>query len=222
MIAPPPLSDNEVHIFCRSLDDEVARYVSPDELLRADRLLDPEKRRRFITGRSLLREVLGRYLAKPPHEIAFTTGVHGKPFLSTAVHKNPPHFNLSHSGNVFLLAIAADREVGIDVEEMNSDIPFPEIARLTFTPREQGELFALPDYQQRPFFYRIWTRKEAYLKACGAGFSNPGAIETPRSPVSSSAPHGQEPWHIREITVPNTCCASLAVKGAPPLIRYPG
>jgi len=216
---------HEVHIHCATLDTHTVRYVSPDELQRADRLLDPHKRDLFLASRSLLREILGGYLGIQPEELHVAVGAHGKPYLDTdSANDARLHFNLSHSGSLFLLAIAADREVGIDVEQLRDDTPYPEMARLAFSPIEQLKLFRLPEHLQRGAFYRCWTRKEACLKACGLGFSLPSnSFDITLQPHISSAliVHNLHSiWIIQDITVLSGYCAALAVNGAPPIIRY--
>lgn len=221
---PWPL-ENEVHIHCKSLATEIARYTSPEESIKAARLLDPHKRNNSLTGRGLLREILGNYLGLQPTELHFSEGEHGKPYLSgIPTNTSRLHFNLSHSGPLFLLAIAANREVGVDIEQLTDYTPFPDMARLAFSLREQKELFILPDYLQRSAFYRCWTRKEAYLKACGMGFALPSnsfdVSLLPENQVSLISPDGLSHWHLQDLCVPEDYHATLAVHGFIPIIRY--
>ncbi|MDD2309089.1 MAG: 4'-phosphopantetheinyl transferase superfamily protein [Desulfuromonadaceae bacterium] len=217
--------DNEVQIHCRHLAANTAYYVSSDEMSRADRLLAPDKKNSFIAGRGLLREILSGYLGIKAEKLHFTVGEHGKPrLLGNKADNGRLHFNLSHSGDLFLLAVGIDREVGIDVEQIRNDTPFRDIARLAFSPDEQQRLLALPDDLQRDAFFRCWTRKEACLKACGMGFAltvNRFEInffqETPTVFVS---PDDLSIWTLEDITAPVDHCAALAVKGAAPIIRY--
>lgn len=223
MFARP--QNNEVHIHCLTLATEISRYVSPDEMFRADRLLDPHKRKRFIASRGLLREILSRYLCIKAEEIHFAIGEHGKPRLSDNKSDNDRlHFNLSHSGDLFLLAVAADREVGIDVEQIGNDTPYADLALLAFSPEEQQELRVLPDHLQRAAFYRCWTRKEACLKACGMGFAlMPNSLNInfiQNKPVKHVSPDDLSLWILEDITVPIDYSAALAVTGANPIIRY--
>ena len=225
MIPFPWPQENEVHIHRAVLGSETERYVSSNERVRAEVLLDPYKKKRFLAGRGLLREILGGYLGIQPGEVHFTLGEHGKPYLSTTtVNKEQLHFNLSHSGTMFLLAIAVDRNVGIDLEQLSSDIPYPDMARIAFSPREQKELFDLPHHLQLAAFYRCWTRKEAYLKACGSGFaiksSSFDVSLLPGSPAVLIEPGKPPVWLLVDISVPETYCAALAVQGSMPIIRY--
>lgn len=213
---------NEVHIHCVPLAASPAHYVSPEELRRAGRLRDPCKRSLFMASRGLLRAILAGYLKTEPKELRISVGEHGKPYLfGNEVRLN---FNLSHSGSLFLLAVAADREVGIDVEQIRDETPFADMARLSFSPREQEELFILPDNLQQSAFYRCWTRKEACMKACGMGFALPSnsfdVSLSPHATSSLSAPTPLSPWSLQDIHVPEGYCAAVAVPGANPVIRY--
>jgi 4'-phosphopantetheinyl transferase len=217
--------DNEVQIHCLSFAADVLRHISSDERHRADRLLDTDKRKRFIAGRGLLREILSGYLGIKAEDLHFDVGEHGKPRLSVNKADNGQlHFNLSHSGDLFLLAVAADREVGIDVEQIRNDTPFRDIARLAFSPGEQQQLLALPDDLQRDAFYRCWTRKEAFMKACGMGFALiSNSLDSNffrKTPAEFVSPDNLSIWTLEDITAPVDHCAALAVKGAAPIIRY--
>ncbi|MDD2582503.1 MAG: 4'-phosphopantetheinyl transferase superfamily protein [Desulfuromonadaceae bacterium] len=216
---------NEVHIHRAVPGINPIHYVSSDERSRADRLLDPCKKKSFLAYRSLLREIFGRYLRIEPEDVHFEIGEQGKPYLSnTGVNKEQLQFNLSHSDTMLLLAVAADREVGIDVERVNIDIPFTDIARIAFSLREQQELFALPGQLQPAAFYRCWARKEAYMKACGMGFVMKSAgfdvTLLPGTPAALITPNKPPGWHLFDITVPEDYYAALAVEGPLPVIRY--
>ena len=218
----PHPREHEVHIHCLSLSGLATLYISPDEQFRADQLLNPDKQRYFIASHGLLRTILGGYLGKQPQDLHFRVGEHGKPSLWGD--DAWLHFNLSHSDHLFLLAIASDREVGIDVEQLRDDTPFAKMAQMTFSPREQAGLFSLPHHLQRSTFYRCWTRKEAYLKACGTGFSVPSnsfdVSLLQEEPARVITPESQTLWYLQEINVPAGFCATLAVPESIADIRY--
>ena len=221
----PKLQDNEVHIHCLPLASGSSHHVSPDEMQRADRLQEQHKREQFLAARGLLRTILGGYLGTKPEELQFAVGENGKPHLSgSGGCDDQIHFNLSHSGALFLLAVAADREVGIDAEQLLDETPIHNMARLAFSPREQAELFALQGHLQRSAFYRCWTRKEACLKACGLGFALPpnsfNVCLKAESQALSFIPNDGSSWFLQDITVPAGYCAALATKGAPPVVNY--
>ncbi len=144
--------------------------LSADEMGRAARLRVPAKAREFTLCRTRLRQILGRYLGLAPGELLFSCNPHGKPALS-ASHAGGPQFNLAHSGAWMLLAIVAGEPVGIDLERLNADFDFVPIARRYFSPAEQEQLQQSCPRRCRRIFYRLWTRKEAYLKGRGAGFA---------------------------------------------------
>ncbi len=174
MMLPP----NEVHLWSASLDEtnpaEYAAFkgiLDPTEFHRAGRFHFARDQRRFTLARGILRTLLAHYLATSPVSLVFGYTPRGKPHLS-----NPAadlRFNLSHSGGAALFAFARDREVGVDLEageRLGDD--WPLLARRFFSTPEQDELFAIPTAQQRPAFLDGWTRKEAYLKATGAGIAD--------------------------------------------------
>lgn len=164
----PPRAD-EVDVWLVDLDREDERGVvlSSDEAARAGRLLLPEKRRQFRNARSALRHVLARALARPAAELRFAYGEHGRPLLLD----HPIAFNLSHSGRWALVAVAAQGDLGVDVEETATGRPLDRLAERFFSPDERRRYRRLPAAERRAAFYRAWTLKEAYVKALGTGLS---------------------------------------------------
>jgi len=172
---PPPLLDNQVHVVTSRLDElppvSPEACLSADELVRAARWQRPQDRDRFICGRAWLRRTLAAYLGMAPASLTFELGAHGKPALP------PPHhglqFNLSHSDDVALLAVSRAGRVGVDVEAVRPMADMAAIARRHFAPAEWQRWSALTADQRVPGFYDCWTRKEAYVKAVGAGLLAP-------------------------------------------------
>jgi len=123
------------------------------------------------TSRSLLRTVLGRYLEEDPAAIAFRVGEHGKPALADA--SAPLDFNLSHSGSLILIAVATDRELGIDVERMEPGRDFLALAERGLGPDAAARLRELEPTDRASAFYAAWVRHEALLKCGGGGFGGP-------------------------------------------------
>ncbi len=153
--------------------DACRAVLSADEVLRAERFHLELHRRRFTLCRGLLRTLLGRYLAVPPHRIAITCGEHGKPAVAGPAPADGLCFNLAHSRDLVLLAFAWNRPVGVDIEYLR-DMPRAEdLARRFFSPDEHAGILRLPPGRRREGFLRCWTAKEAFLKATGAGFSFP-------------------------------------------------
>lgn len=147
----------------------VAKFIPPGELARINSFKHPEAWSRQLLAHAALRSLLGERLNVEAQKIRFRTDAHGKPMLAG---DGALHFNLSHSGNLALIAISASVEVGVDVEHIR---PIHDLSRLAgrfFTPREAAALAALPEPNRPAAFFRSWTRKEAVLKATGLGIAN--------------------------------------------------
>lgn len=127
-------------------------------------------RRRFVSN------TLSRYLGIAPDGVRICAGPNGKPILDPD-HHPPLHFNLAHSGEFALLAVAR-RRVGVDLEHTR---PLPEIPGLIdrfLATGEAAAIAALPASERPGAFFRAWTKKEAYLKALGDGVAQgPGLAE---------------------------------------------
>ncbi len=180
------LDPRQVHIWQAALDvspERLASYqvaLAPSERERAERFRFLQDRHRFTVGRGILRSLLGGYLGLAPGAVPLTHTPRGKPYLAGGV---PLAFNLSHSQGVAIYAFAWEVDLGVDLEILR---PVPEAARLAarfFSAAEAEAIAALPEAERSRGFFRVWTRKEAYLKATGEGIPGLGAIE-----VSVAAP----------------------------------
>jgi len=172
--APP--ASGEIHVWRIDLAAALpapadTALLSPDERERAGRLLSEHKRARFIAGRSTLRRLLGRYLDEEPQGLVFHYGRHGKPALVARTSSESLTFNFSHSKNLALLAVATDREVGIDLEYRHRNISVDSFARHILCENETVALQRLPANRHQQALLAAWTRKEAYLKALGDGLA---------------------------------------------------
>ncbi|GEJ57776.1 4'-phosphopantetheinyl transferase family protein [Anaeromyxobacter diazotrophicus] len=145
----------------------LAASLSDDELRRAARFRFAVHRDRFIAARGQLRLLLARYLGLAPSAVAFERGPFGKPRLAGG----GPRFSASHSEELALYAVAADREVGIDVERVRPMAALAAVADQFFAPGEARALRALAGEARARAFFACWTRKEALLKAAGVGLT---------------------------------------------------
>ncbi len=184
--------------------------LSLDERERAERFGAGEPRRQFVFGRAVLRQLLGACLNVEPAALVFGLQPRGKPFLASSALAGNLRFNLSHSGQMTAIALARGREVGVDIESIQRLDDLPLLAERIFSPCERGELFSLPEPQQRAAFFNGWTRKEAWLKATGEGLTNdlpaigvtlapgkkPELLELPAGPGAARR------WAIRVIPLP--------------------
>jgi phosphopantetheine--protein transferase-like protein len=146
--------------------------LSTEERERCSRLHFRESRRDFIAAHALLRRSLSAY--SPRHAPAlwsFEAGPMGKPSLSRMSNANEPiEFNLSHTRGFVACSISSVR-VGLDVERINPETQYLEIAEHFFHANEISALRTLPSHDGAIRFIELWTLKEALLKGLGLGIS---------------------------------------------------
>jgi 4'-phosphopantetheinyl transferase len=168
--------DGEVHVWgmrVDAFDGDGAQqaWLSADERLRASRLRFEADRRRFVAARCALRGILSLYDGRHPEDIRFCYSRGWKPELETPAGPSSLRFNVSHSGTLALCAVANGRRIGVDVEHVCLPPSADAIVDRIFSPREREEYYGVPE-RQRPFvFFRVWTLKEAFVKAVGAGLN---------------------------------------------------
>ena len=167
------LNSNEIHLWNASQKNSVIDFgcLSSDEKARAEQFHFEKDRYAFTFSRTLLRSILSRYLDLEPRAIRFNYTPHGKPFLDPLQNPNQLHFNVSHTHQTVIYAISKNHEVGVDVEYKNQTIDYLSIAKNFFSPYENDCLNKISTPQQCELFYRIWTCKEAFIKAIGLGLS---------------------------------------------------
>src|SRR5215813_7171848 len=144
------LATGEVHVWRLALDQpesvlaEFRKMLEAHELERASRFHFEKHRNHFVVGRGGLRYVLARYLNAKPEEFRFSYGTYGKPELAG----EPLRFNVSHSHGMALIAVAADRELGVDVEHIRADFATEDIARRFFSRLEVATFNSLRTEEQ--------------------------------------------------------------------------
>ncbi len=152
--------------------------LSPDEQERAGRFALDLDRVRFVAARGLLRTILGTCLGTEPHRIEFAYSAKGRPSLGGEFTRSGLQFNLAHSGGLGVFAVARRGAVGVDVEQVRAVPELEGLIERFFSARECAEIRRLCGEAQIMAFFRIWTRKEAWLKATGEGITGtPQAIE---------------------------------------------
>ncbi|MHA7962500.1 4'-phosphopantetheinyl transferase family protein [Paenibacillus sp. CAU 1782] len=140
--------------------------VPPDRALRIKRFRHWQDQWRSLAGDVLVRYVLRERFGLPASKILFKKNPYNKPVLAG----EDVHFNVSHSG-IWTVAAFHSMDIGIDIEQMGmADM---ELARSMFASSEYEALCSQPPEKRNRLFYDIWTRKESYLKALGAGLSLP-------------------------------------------------
>jgi len=171
----PPLDASEVQLWridlsgTTGLYDRFAPLLAPSEQLHANRCRPGRVQDHFSVGRGCLRILLGNASGQDFRSLLISTGVHGKPELSSA-NGDSISFNVAHSEDTVLIALTRTGSVGVDVEYFDRRTDIMEVAQHNFTRAENDCLAAITDPHSRiETFYRYWTRKEAVLKADGRG-----------------------------------------------------
>jgi 4'-phosphopantetheinyl transferase len=223
------LPQDEVHIWRVGLDWSPVRMrafnaiLSSDEQQRAERFHFAVDRVRYVVGRGALRTILARCMnVNAADRLRFEYGAFGKPQLAGGSAEIPLQFNLSHSGELILIALATGRAVGTDVERVREDVEVERIAASFFSPQEQRDLQSLPARLRVQAFFDCWTRKEAYIKAVGNGLSLPldqfDVCFLPgqecRLLATRPDPAEARRWVIRALDVGPDYRAAAAVEGA--------
>ena len=142
----------------------ISDVLSPEEREYATVFHNERARRQFVISRGMLRLLLSRYLDRPTTDIQFETEGDGKPVLAG---NRDLEFNLSHSGEIVVYAVAASRPVGVDLEQLR---PMPralELARRFLSPEENEAIAAAPQELRDREFLSSWVKREAYAKARG-------------------------------------------------------
>nr|WP_225587537.1 4'-phosphopantetheinyl transferase superfamily protein [Methylomonas fluvii] len=145
----------------------LASRLSDDEMLKAQAFKLPTLHDRYIAARGMLRETVAGYLAADPATLKFVSGPYGKPALLD----EPLQFNISHTADSLLIAVANFADIGIDVETVKLRRNFENLAQRCFSEREYQGWCELPVELQADAFYRLWTKKEAFVKAVGRGIA---------------------------------------------------
>lgn len=160
--------------------------LSADDAARAERLSPGPARRRFVAARGTLRAGLGELSGLEPASLLLTAGAHGKPELADG---GRIRFNVSHSGRLALVAVALGREVGVDVERVRPRSRLDAIARRCFSAAERRALAEGAEGDRLELFYRLWTAREAFVKATGRGLAAAAeSFEVPPWPAGVDAP----------------------------------
>ena len=237
--APPagremfPLRPGEVHLWRIPLEQSAGclaarrALLSAEERTRLDRYRFPELKERFVARRGALRTILSRYVGVEPVELRFQRDAEGKPRLDVQAGAPRVRFNLSDSEELALLAVTLDHEIGVDLEALR---PLPELeslARDHLAPREREELLALPESERLAAFFRVWMRKEAWLKALGSGLAHDldtfavtlaprdrtGLVEVKDAPTECAR------WSLRAFVPAPGFIGALAIEHPRPRVR---
>ncbi len=180
-LSPLILSPYDVHIFYGNTNNFIdfipyfKSILADDEISKAESFYKQEGQERAFISRGLLRVILSQYLAIKPEKIKFIYNQKGKPSLDSKINNINIQFNLSHK-NQYIFYGFSRRNIGVDLELIDTNKTLLPIAKRFFTEEEYQYLKSLTSGTQNEIFYQFWTKKEAYLKAIGEGLS--GGLDT--------------------------------------------
>jgi phosphopantetheinyl transferase len=193
--------------------------LDPVEHRRAMRLIMPEQRRAYVFARTMLRVVLGTYMSVDPAMLRFAMTAAGKPYLPG----QRLRFSLSHSGDGVLLALVNWNEVGVDLESIDRKIDIDVLEGASLSEAERSGIDAMDQPGRRRSILRIWTRKEALLKAEGSGLArDPRDLTLPVAAGVSKlvrVQHGGRIWTLTDVPIGEAWHASMAVEGQAIAVR---
>jgi 4'-phosphopantetheinyl transferase len=183
--------------------------LSAEERTRQRRFLFERDRHQFLIAHALVRSVLSHYATGVPAQAwKFASDPHGKPRIVAPAEFVRLHFNLAHTCGMAVCAVTWEREIGVDVEDVEGREIDAGLFRYCLTPSELAHLESLPAEQRKEAFFDYWTLKEAYLKARGLGLALPlkafsfqldgdGPPRVAFSPQVRDDPQGWQFVHLR-------------------------
>lgn len=199
--------------------------LDPAERARAARLHFEVDRRAWTTARAALRDVLGRYVARPPGALRFETGAAGRPSLAWP--PAGPVFNLSHTRGLALIAVARGGELGVDVERRDPAHVDAGVVESCFTPAEAAAWRTLEGAERLRCFFDVWTRKEAFVKAIGLGLGRELAEIEVTTTAGRAAlvgctgeGHDLAEWSLHDLPVGPEYSGTLAVRARSARLRF--
>ena len=225
------IKDNQVHVWqvnLKTIPADATKFtgtLSPDELERAGKLKFQRDREHFILSHSQLRLILSKYCHCLPGELSFRYNSCKKPLISNTEF-GELKFNMSHSDDLMLVGLCKCNEIGIDVEKVREVDELENIANENFSDQEIKYLMDSSDKTNT--FFKIWTRKEAFIKAIGKGihfplksfcveFKSPGSLE---HLVILNHPSWPDQWRTSDLKVSDGYVASLAINSDKFKISY--
>lgn len=228
------LNWKDVHVWRCKLDasesgsSSLVRLLSADELIRAGRFVFKTDRDRFVIARAFLRSVLGRYLVCAPERIKLAYGTNGKPALRISHLRQPIGFNLAHTADWAVCAVATTDLLGIDIESERFQVDVSALAKSCFSEHEQASLESLDQVQKQAAFFNGWVRKEAFIKAVGEGLQIPLDSfdvsilpgEKPQLIAIGGSREEAQAWLTEAFSPAAGCVGAVAVRGTDWRFRF--
>ncbi|MFI4963013.1 MAG: 4'-phosphopantetheinyl transferase family protein [Legionellales bacterium] len=206
------LSESRIDLWQFSLEHPLSQaehLLNDEERARGNRFYFSHHKRRFVTARATLRIILARYLNTEPEDLDFTFNPQGKPEV---INMQKLHFNLSHSGDLALLAVGKGIPMGVDIEHYSAR-PYEGIANTLFSDQEYKEFLQVPTALKPAVFFHVWSQKEAFIKACGLGLSYPTKEFTVPTTMPTKQliedPRHNITWHMHSFMPQVACSGAL-------------
>lgn len=201
------------------LEDTSRRILAADELERANQYRFERDKASFLAGTLLTRLQLAEITGTPVDVLQFETNQFGKPHL---LHPADTRIQFSRSRTKAMVANAVSclSCIGLDIERIDPTVEVESIADQFFATAEVDQLQQSPAEIRQELFFRIWTLKEAYVKACGEGLSIPLdrfsfdlSEDTPRISFSASLDDDPGRWQFVESSLGQRHRAAVAFRG---------
>lgn len=223
------IAPGEAHLWYCAVDDardpdlldRCMAVLSVSERTRYDRLRIDREKHRFLVSHAALRGILSLYADRTPVEWAFHLNPHGKPFVAPGQNPEGLLFNLSHSADAALVAVALGViELGVDIEFHRPARRLEQLARRKFAAAEIRALEAETESERAGMFYDLWSLKESFVKARGLGLSmslGSFAFSVDRGgrlgfECEAGLAESADRWQFWSYRLPGPFSAALAVK----------
>lgn len=215
------LTSHLVHIWSIPLNIEAGtqkaywHLLSNEEKFRANRFKFEVDKIKYIACRGALRVLLSKYLVQEAEKIEILYLKNGKPN-----HNSNLEFNVSHSGDWAVIGFTLDNILGIDIEYINREIEYVDIASKFFSAEEAYIVINAENNKMPLYFYNCWTRKEAFIKAIGDGLSFPlnkfrvsiNPKVSPKLLVTNWDPSEANKWSLWSFTKGDDYIGAVTVK----------
>lgn len=196
-------------------EERALALLDDAERRRWERFVVKRARRQFALCRAALRINVCERLGCANEELTFGYLEHGKPFARVNGRPSSVSFNVSHSGEHGLIAFGEHDPLGVDLEVRVLRKDFDGIGKLVYGPSERRALASAEGEAKRRLFYRLWSLKEALIKALGTGFTlNPSRFEVPPAMLGGARsspfrfPHAPaDTWWLGDLGEPRFAAA---------------